>query len=115
MAKCVLDLEGERKINHEVCNSLPRLRIFYHQGECLLLHLRPATPEVDGDEILAEVVARLGAVTQGSHTQVPFSISLPMINLYAVVRKIPSQMIEIGECMDLCPKMHMVKMSIPFL
>lgn len=60
-------------MNHEVCNSLPRLRIFYHQGECLLLHLRPGTPEVDGDEILAEVVARLAAVTQGSHTQVPLT------------------------------------------
>lgn len=47
-----------------------RLRVFYHQGECLLVHLRPGTPEAEGEEVLAEVVARLSAVTQGAETQV---------------------------------------------
>ncbi|CAL4075107.1 unnamed protein product, partial [Meganyctiphanes norvegica] len=46
------------------------LRIFYHQGECLLIHLRVGTCESDGEEILSEVVARLTAVTQGAETQV---------------------------------------------
>ncbi|XP_050698401.1 signal-induced proliferation-associated 1-like protein 1 isoform X3 [Eriocheir sinensis] len=45
------------------------LRVFYHQGECLLVHLRPGTPEAEGEEVLAEVVARLSAVTQGAETQ----------------------------------------------
>lgn len=45
------------------------LGIFYHQGECLLIHLRVATCETDGEEILSEVLARLSAVTQGHETQ----------------------------------------------
>ncbi|KAK7086178.1 Signal-induced proliferation-associated 1-like protein 2 [Halocaridina rubra] len=45
------------------------LRIFYHQGECLLIHLRPGTSEGDGEEIMAEIVARLSAVTLGAETQ----------------------------------------------
>lgn len=49
-----------------------RLRIFYHQGECLLINLRLGTPEGEGDEILCEVVTRLAAVTQGAETQVSF-------------------------------------------
>ena len=34
------------------------------------MHLRPGTPEAEGEEMLAEVVARLSAVTQGADTQV---------------------------------------------
>ncbi|XP_071523882.1 uncharacterized protein [Panulirus ornatus] len=48
---------------------LQGLRIFYHQGECLLINLRAGTPDGEGDEILSEVVARLAAVTQGAETQ----------------------------------------------
>nr|XP_045598357.1 signal-induced proliferation-associated 1-like protein 1 isoform X1 [Procambarus clarkii]XP_045598358.1 signal-induced proliferation-associated 1-like protein 1 isoform X1 [Procambarus clarkii]XP_045598359.1 signal-induced proliferation-associated 1-like protein 1 isoform X1 [Procambarus clarkii] len=48
---------------------LQGLRIFYHQGECLLVNLRPGTPEADCEEILSEIVSRLTAVTQGAETQ----------------------------------------------
>lgn len=45
------------------------LRVFYHQGECLLINLRPGTSESDGEEFMTEIVARLAAVTQGAETQ----------------------------------------------
>ncbi|XP_068246045.1 signal-induced proliferation-associated 1-like protein 1 isoform X1 [Palaemon carinicauda] len=45
------------------------LRVFYHQGECLLINLRPGTSETEGEEIMCEIVARLSAVTQGAETQ----------------------------------------------
>ncbi|XP_047482003.1 signal-induced proliferation-associated 1-like protein 2 isoform X5 [Penaeus chinensis] len=48
---------------------LQGLRIFYHQGECLQIYLRPGTPETDAEEIIAEIVARLSAVTGGAETQ----------------------------------------------
>lgn len=46
------------------------MRIFYHQGECLQIYLRQGTPETDAEEIIAEIVARLSAVTGGAETQV---------------------------------------------
>lgn len=48
---------------------LQGLRIFYHQGECLQIYLRQGTPETDAEEIIAEIVARLSAVTGGAETQ----------------------------------------------
>ncbi|XP_066958154.1 signal-induced proliferation-associated 1-like protein 1 isoform X4 [Macrobrachium rosenbergii] len=45
------------------------LRVFYHQGECLLINLRSGTSEAEGEEIMSEIVARLSAVTQGAETQ----------------------------------------------
>ncbi|XP_076038061.1 uncharacterized protein LOC143023421 [Oratosquilla oratoria] len=45
------------------------VKLFYHQGECLLINIRPGTLESEGEEIISELVARLAAVTQGAETQ----------------------------------------------
>lgn len=44
------------------------LRIYYHEGECVTLHMHEGCSDGDRDELM-EVVVRLRAVTQGSVAQ----------------------------------------------
>lgn len=68
------------------CSRVFSLRIFYHQGECLQIYLRQGTPETDAEEIIAEIVARLSAVTGGAETQVRTLKGRGMTEEFRIVR-----------------------------
>jgi hypothetical protein len=51
-----------------MCLIVYSLRIYYHEGECVTLHMHEGCSDGDRDELM-EVVVRLRAVTQGSVAQ----------------------------------------------
>lgn len=56
------------KIHNSTHICVYSLRIYYHEGECVTLHMHEGCSDGDRDELM-EVVVRLRAVTQGSVAQ----------------------------------------------
>ncbi|VVC37072.1 Hypothetical protein CINCED_3A010066 [Cinara cedri] len=82
---CLLAISSDSMVlveenNHDILLVIPcksilgwttqtnSLRIYYHEGECVTLHMHEGCSDGDRDELM-EVVVRLRAVTQGSVAQ----------------------------------------------